>query len=205
MLFLSPIVSLIPLAALAAVLFVVAWNMSELKHFTHLLLRAPIGDRGVLFVSFTLTVFVDITMAITVGMIVALFLFMRRLSEVSKLSFLDLTTTQESAATKVPEGVQVYEINGPFFFGTADMLRDLAGLNPKAFILRMRSVPVIDASGVFALKEFVQMCDRSKIELFLCDVQPDVQKDLRRLHVIGEGRIKATLGAALKELTDRIV
>lgn len=214
MLFLSPLVSQIPLAALAAVLMMVAWNMSELPHFIRLL-RAPTGDVAILLTAFLLTVFVDITVAITLGMILASFLFMKRMSQFSKTvpltalfqepkgEFSERNDPDAIAHKKVPPGVEVYEIQGPFFFGTADILKDLL-INlekpPKVFILRMRHVPLVDASGLHALKEFYHSCHRSKTTLLLSGVHGQTETDLRKFgltHLMGEGCIFPHIDAAL--------
>src|SRR5205085_2770337 len=145
---------------LSAILMMVAWNMSETPHFIQIL-RGPIGDRLVLVVSFLLTVFVDITVAITVGMILASFIFMKQMSQVSKvvpLSHLfEETNLEKKTPQTFPKETLVYEIQGPFFFGTANLLRDSLQASaslPKKFILRLKNVPMIDASGLHALKEF---------------------------------------------------
>ncbi len=183
---LAPIVSQIPLAALAAVLFMVAWNMSELHHFIRLL-SAPVGDRAILLTAFFLTVFVDITIAITLGMILACLLFMKRMSDISKtvsLTEVFRESNETDGIKQIPDGVEVYEIQGPFFFGAADMLKDLLpGPSPKVFILRMRHVPMIDASGAHALREFIAQCKRKNIALLLSGVQEQAERDLKKLGV----------------------
>jgi SulP family sulfate permease len=209
--FLAPVVSQIPLASLAAVLMVVAWNMSEAPHFLRLM-KAPAGDVAILVAAFFLTVLVDITVAISVGMILASFLFMKRMSDFSKtvpLSSLFRETGSEFpersdadaiSSKTVPEGVEVFEIQGPFFFGAADMLKDLANLKPKVFILRMRHVPMIDASGMHALKEFHKRCEKENISLLLSGVQPPMRDALRRYGLakqIGEEQIFPHIDAAL--------
>ncbi len=210
-LFLSPLVSQIPLAGLAAVLMMISWNMSEIGHFVRLF-KAPAGDVAVLLTAFLLTVFVDITVAISLGMILACFLFMKRMSQFSKT--VSLTTLFQEPTSerndpdaiiykKVPPGVEVYEIQGPFFFGAADILKDL--LNnlekpPKVFILRMRHVPLIDASGMHALREFYQKCRRSDTTLLLSGIHGQTEKDLQKLgltHLIGDEFIFPHIDAAL--------
>lgn len=202
----APLVSQIPLAALAAVLFMVAWNMSEMSHFINLL-KAPIGDRAILLTAFLLTVFVDITVAITLGMIIACLLFMQRMSALSKTVALT-KVFQEYSEEKdpdaigrktIPSGVEVYEIQGPFFFGAADMLRDIIAA-PKVFILRMRHVPMIDASGMHALKEFYHQCKRSNTELLLSGVHGQLEKDLQSFgftEILGADKIFPHIDAAL--------
>ena len=170
-LFLAPLVSLIPLAGLAAILMMVAWNMSEAGHFIRLF-RAPAGDMAILLTAFLLTVFVDITAAVLFGMILASFLFMKRMGELCKT----VSITNKS----VPPNVEVYEIQGPFFFGAADMLQNLLAAPPKVFILRMRHVPFIDASGMNALREFYHRCKETKTTLLLTGIQPHAKKDMDR-------------------------
>ncbi len=183
MLLLAPLASAIPLATLAAVPLMVAWNMSEIDHFRYLL-RAPKSDIAVLLTTFGLTVFTDLTIAVGVGMVLASMLFMKRMAEVSNISA--ITDELENGADvleagdpnpisrrDVPPGVEVYEINGPLFFGVADRLQDtLRGLEkpPKVFILRMRRVPAIDASGLHALEEFYKKCRHQETVLILSGV-----------------------------------
>jgi SulP family sulfate permease len=213
-LFLAPVVSQIPLAALAAVLMMVAWNMSEIGHFVRLL-KAPAGDIAILLTAFLLTIFVDITIAISFGMILASFFFMKRMSQLSKTvpltalfqepksEFPEKGDPDAIANKKVPPGVEVYEIQGPFFFGAADILKDLlTNLErpPKVFILRMRHVPLIDASGMHALKEFYHKCHRSKTILLLSGVHGQTEKDLHKFgvtHLIGEACIFLHIDSAL--------
>jgi len=183
MLLLAPLASAIPLATLAAVLLMVAWNMSEIDHFRYVL-RAPKSDMAVLLTTFGLTVFTDLTIAVGVGMVLASMLFMKRMAEVSNISAITdelengadvLEAGDPNAISRrdVPPGVEVYEVNGPLFFGVADRLQDtLRGLEkpPKVFILRMRRVPAIDASGLHALEEFYKKCRHQGTTLVLSGV-----------------------------------
>ncbi len=181
---LAPLAALIPLATLAAVLMMVAWNMSEIDHF-RFLLRAPKHDIAVLLTTFGLTVFTDLTIAVGVGMVLASMLFMKRMAEVSNISAItaemenggdDLGEMKDPNAISrrhLPPAVEVYEINGPFFFGVADRLQDtLRGLEPtpRVFILRMRRVPAIDATGLHALREFHYKCRAKGTSLLLAGV-----------------------------------
>src|SRR2546426_11149859 len=155
---------LIPLATLAAILVVVAFHMSEWRTFLSEF-RAPKSDVAVLLTTFLLTVLVDLTVAIEVGMVLAAFLFMRRMAEVTNISVLthefadpvdDFEHDPNAVRNRViPEGVQVYEITGPFFFGAAEMFKDRVGRiagKPKVLIVRMRHVPAIDSTGLHALR-----------------------------------------------------
>jgi len=181
---LAPLASAIPLAALAAILMIVAWNMSEIGHFRYIL-RAPKSDALVLLTTFGLTVFTDLTIAVGVGMVLASMLFMKRMADVSNVSAIsselaegddDIGEMKDSIAVErrdLPDGVEVFEINGPFFFGVADRLKDtLQGLErpPKVFILRMRRVPAIDATGLHALEEFYLKCHRQGTTMLLSGV-----------------------------------
>jgi SulP family sulfate permease len=184
----APLAGAIPLATLAAVLVVVAWNMSEVQHFRSIL-RAPVADSAVLLTTFGLTVFVDLTVAVGVGMVLASFLFMKRMAEVSNISAItdelrngddetgdelgDLKDPNAVDRRHVPAGVEVFEINGPFFFGVADKLHDvLLRLEkpPKVSILRMRKVSAIDATGLHALAAFHAKCQRQGTILLLSGV-----------------------------------
>lgn len=211
---LAPYASKIPLAALAAVLVLVAWNMSEIDHFRHLF-RAPASDIMVLLITFGLTVLTDLTLAVGVGMVLASMLFMRRMSEVTNVGtiaaefreegdeFGDLRDPDSINKRDVPHGVEVYEINGPFFFGVADRLKDtLKHLErpPAVFILRLRRVPVIDASGLHALEEFFYKCKRQHTTLVLSGIQTSSARALIRygLHEkIGKKNIRPNIDEAL--------
>ncbi len=209
----APIVSQISLAALSAVLIMVAWNMSEIEYFLHLF-KAPRGDVAVLLTTFLLTVLVDLTVAVEVGMILAVFLFMKRmgdLSEVVSLTTLEKEYSKESERYEMemiekkhlPSGIEIYEITGPFFFGVADSLKTvLSNLEspPKIFILRMRKVPVIDASGMYALRDFYHKCARDNAELLLTGVSDRLFKKLKKFGVIdliGKDRIFPDIDSAL--------
>lgn len=210
----APIVSQIPLAALSAVLIMVAWNMSEIEHFRHLF-KAPLGDIAVLLTTFLLTVLVDLTVAVEVGMILAAFLFMKRMADISKVTSIAALEKEASDTIEkydpdaiekkhIPKGVEVYEIIGPFFFGVADSLKQvLSNLEfpPKVFILRMRKVPVIDASGMHALREFYYRCHRDSTVLLLSGVSDTLAKSLKTFGVIdliGKDHIFSHIDLALK-------
>ncbi len=203
----APLVGKIPLAALAAVLITVAWNMSEIKYFRSLL-RAPLGDVLVLLTTFLLTLFVDLSTAVAFGMILSAFLFMKRVSEMSKVvtvaPFLEnLPDTEGLALKSLPEGTEVYEIQGPFLFGTAEHLKDIMHQmekQPSVLILRMRKVPVLDATGAFVLKDLSALCSHKKTLFLLAEVQPQPKKSLQRLkldRLIGPHNICTTFEEAL--------
>jgi SulP family sulfate permease len=214
--FLAPLVGKIPLAALSAVLVMVSWDMSELRHFSRYLFKAPYGDRIVLIAAFLLTIFVDITVAICVGMILASFFFMQRMSQMSKavplpqifqeakVEFPERKDPDDISKKRVPSGVEVYEIQGPFFFGAANILREVlnnVATTPKVFILRMRLVPMIDASGMYGLEEFYAQCRKKGVTLLLSGVQGRTKDDLEKfglVKAIKEENIFMHIDAALQ-------
>ncbi len=190
---LSALIIKIPMAALAAVLVVVAWNMSELKHFFHIL-KGPKSDAVVLVITFLLTVLVDLTVAVQVGVILASMLFIKRVTDVidiedNKLKFNqfyaqrdDIVDDPDAISKKIiPDGVEVYEINGPFFFGVADRLQNVLDNieeKPIVFILRMRKVPMIDATAMHALNEFYKNCEQNGTTLVLSGVSDGLKESL---------------------------
>jgi SulP family sulfate permease len=203
---------LVPLAALAGILVVVAYHMSEWRTF-QTELRAPKSDVAVLLATFLLTVLVDLTTAIEVGMVLAAFLFMRRMAEVTNISVLthefqdpadDFESDPNAVRRRVvPPGVEVYEISGPFFFGAAETFRDrlgrLAG-RPRVLILRMRHVPAIDSTGMHALRELVRRSRHEGTLVVLSDVhsQPVVAMERAGLYdELGEDNILGNIDDAL--------
>jgi len=203
---------LIPLATLAAILIVVAFHMSEWRTFVSEF-RAPKSDVAVLLATFLLTVLVDLTVAIEVGMVLAAFLFMRRMAEVTNIKVLthefeDPTDDFEKDPNAVqrrvvPDGVQVYEITGPFFFGAAEMFKDrvtrIAG-KPKVLILRLRHVPVIDSTGLHALRDVVQRSRKEGTLVILSDVHAQPVVALERSGTydeLGEENVHGNIDDAL--------
>ncbi len=171
---------LIPMPALAAILIVVAWNMSEVKVFRQLL-KSPRSDIIVLLTTFGLTVVFDLTLAIEIGMLLAVILFMQRMAQLSNVGVItnELTDRDEEddpntiVTRKVPAGVEVFEINGPFFFGAASKFREAMHIvekAPKIRIIRMRSVLSIDATGLNMMKELLKDCSKTDTTLILSGV-----------------------------------
>jgi len=184
MLLLAPLMRYVPLAALAAVLLIVAWNMSEIERFRHLM-HSPWGDRIVLLVTFALTVAFDLTVAIQVGVVLAAFLFMHRMSEVVAVEsdtalfdgdVDDLTRTPApDQRDQLPQGVAAFRVSGPLFFAVANRLDDVLNQFPRApkvFILRLRQVPLMDASGATALEQFLGRCGRQGTRVVLSGTPP---------------------------------
>ncbi|MBV1691991.1 sulfate permease [Novosphingobium sp. G106] len=195
-LFATDLMAYVPMAALAAILFMVAWGMSEYERFLALL-RMPNSDRSVLLLTFGLTVLVDLTVAIGVGVTLASLLFMARMAEAVEVDTsngkdIDLDSEDVHQRDTLPAGVEVFRINGPFFFGVAgellDTLRRL-GESPRAIILRMRLVPLLDASGVRTLEEFIEQARVAGARVILSGVQPQPRSMLERVH-LGQGSEK---------------
>jgi sulfate permease, SulP family len=177
----------------------VAWNMLEIESFRHLL-QGPVGDRAVLLITFALTVAFDLTVAIEVGLVLAAFLFMHRMSEVVALradapmsddEVDDLVTPASvSQRAQLPADVEVYQVSGPLFFAVANRLDDVVNQFPKpprVFILRMRGVPLIDASGVMALRQLVRRCTQHGTRVILSGLQPQPLSILTQMEMRPDG------------------
>ena len=201
--------ALIPMATLAGILVVVAYNMSEWENFLSVL-RGPRGDVVVLLTTFFLTVLVDLTLAIEIGMVLAVFLFMRKMIQFSDVSVLrgQLEDTGNGAAERIvlPADVEIFEITGPLFFGAVYKFKDAMKFiekPPKVFIIRMRHVPIIDATGIKAIQEVYKECKRHGTRLILSEVRsPQVMKELKDaqlLFAIGKDNVTDDLGALLKK------
>lgn len=208
----APLASLIPLSCLAGVLVLVAWNMSERRQFMHLF-KAPKSDQAVLITTFLLTVLVDLTVAVQVGMVLSALLFMKRMSEVTNVSNITRDWSNEDEGldgidrvdpSKIPAGAEVFEINGPLFFGVVDRVsRILGGLSkkPDVFILRVRHVLAVDASGLHALSQLLEKCRHQQITLVLSGLhaQPLVAIHKDGLdELIGEENLCGTFDEALE-------
>jgi SulP family sulfate permease len=209
----------IPMATLAAILVVVAYHMSEWRAFKAEL-TAPKSDVIVLLATFLLTVLVDLTVAIEVGMVLAAFLFMRRMADVTEVKPMDIARDDEEDAYSsdpnavsrrvVPKGVEVYEINGPFFFGAAEMFKDTLGRvarKPKVLIIRMRFVPAIDSTGMHALKDLVHRSRRDGTLVLIAGLQDQPRMALERSAVfdeIGEEHLFKSLDDALEAAREHL-
>ena len=211
-LFLMPLARYIPMACLAGVLVVVSYNMCGIPSFLGIL-RNPKSDVTVLLVTFFLTIIFDLTIAIEVGIVIACLLFMRRMAETSDVKLVsdidveaesDLQSNQDEHLV-VPEGIQVYEINGPYFFGAGNKaeelmssLRDL----PKVRIIRMRRVPFIDSTGIHNLTNICIMSKKQNVDVVLSGVNPKVHAVLEKAHfydIIGEDHICSHIDLALEK------
>ena len=189
----------IPLATVAAVLVVVAYHMSEWRAFAHLF-KTPRSDVAVLLTTFLLTVLIDLTVAVQVGVVLAAFLFIKRMADVTNVGAVtrELTDAPDGtmkddadgvARRRIPEGVEVYEINGPFFFGAADKIKDVLNFvakKPKVFILRMRNVPAMDASGIRVLDDLFKSFSHHGVRFLIAGIQPQPREALERAGKLDE-------------------
>jgi len=207
-LFLAPLAADVPVCALAAILFVVAWNMSEARHFVHMLRRAPRADVAILLVTFGLTVFVDLVVAVNIGVILAMLQFMRRMSESVEVQAQNGGDLAHELAAQgleaLPKGVLVYAIEGPFFFGAVENFEQAlvqTHLDPQRLIIRLKRVPFMDITGLQALEEAIQNLQQRGVDVVLCEANPRVRAKLERagiLTLLGSGRYHETFAEALK-------
>ena len=193
------LVAFVPMSALAAILLIVAWGMSEVERFRSLM-RMEMGERVLLLLTFALTVLVDLTVAIGVGVTLASMLFMARMSESTGVVPGDDNEDPEQRAA-LPADVEVFRIDGPMFFGVAGEMLDALGRigsSPRAVILRLDRVPYIDSSGVNVLETFVRQAKARNARVILCDMPRKVWETLARSHprFAGAERVK-TLQAAI--------
>lgn len=199
---LAPLASGIPLAALSAILFFVAWNMCDVRHFSRLLRTAPRSDKLLLLITFSLTVFVDLVVAVNVGVVTAALLFMRRMAEsVSVQEQVFGTTSPRDDATEtaerlaLPHNVLVYRIEGPFFFGAAEKLEstlERVQHDIRTVVLRLELVPFMDATGMQTLAEIVERYRRRHVRVMLCGMRPELFAALRSVgtvELVGEANV----------------
>lgn len=202
MLFLAPIAGQIPLAALAGVLIFVAWNMSELPHFIEIL-RGQKGDALILLMTFLLTVLIDLAVAVQVGVILAAIVFLKRMTDKTTVEICQHLVNENNHETAeindveilfrkdVPADVTIFEIRGPFFYSVADLL-DEALLRikptPRVFILRLNKMPLIDATGLRALRQFGLKCQKKGITFLISDVHE------KHLDLFKKAGIERTVG-----------
>lgn len=209
-----PLAKMVPLAALAAILIVVAYNMSEWREFIALL-KSPKSDVTVLVITFVVTVLIDLVKAIEIGLVLAALLFMKRMADVTEVNELTRDAAEDddsftpsfdsSIFSRLPEGIQVYEINGPLFFGAADkfleVITEVDG-KTKVMILRLRNVPAMDATATHALQRFIKACQKHKIKIMISGLkeQPrDVLSKAGLVEAIGENNFYEHFEAALED------
>lgn len=218
LLFLMPLAKYIPMACLAGVLVIVSYNMSGWRVFKGLL-KNPKADVVVLLITFFLTVIFDLTVAIEVGLVIACVLFMKRVMETTQISVItdeidpnkesDLEVHEEHLI--IPNGVEVYEINGPYFFGIATKFEEIMaslGDRPKIRIIRMRKVPFIDSTGIHNLTTLCEMSQKENIHIILSGVNPQVHNVLEKsgfYELLGKENICSNINEALEVARHEIV
>jgi len=177
------LIAFVPMAALAAILLVVAWGMSEFDRFSSLL-PVDTGERTLLFLTFGLTVLVDLTVAIGVGVTLASLLFMARMSETAGLMSEEQSVDDPAQRAMLPPGVEVFRFAGPMFFGVAGEMLDVlhrSGRNPRVIVLRMERVPYIDSSGATAIESLVRQARSKGTRVLLCDLHTQPAQFLERI------------------------
>ena len=208
---LMPLAAYIPMSCLAGVLVIVSYNMSGWSTFLQLM-KNPKSDIAVLFITFLLTVIFDLTIAIEVGLLIACLLFMRRMAETTQIKVIadEIDPNEETDAVVheehlvIPDGVEVYEINGPYFFGIANKFEELmAAMNdhPKVRIIRMRRVPFIDSTGIHNLQNLCEISHREGTHIVLSGVTPNVYAVLEHngfCRLLGKDHICPNINVALE-------
>jgi len=209
LLFLAPLAANIPLAALAAILFVVAWNMSDVRHVIKLLRGAPRSDVVILLVTFLLTVFVDLVVAVNIGVVLAMLHFLRRMAGSVAVRQQDNAQLQRELALEgraLPPGVMVYSVEGPFFFAAVEAFEHAlsdAHKNRRAIIIRLRYVPFVDATGLQTLEDVVEQLRAQGLIVIFTEINETVRRKMRRMGLLGrlgEGNAVRSLGEAAARL-----
>ena len=215
-LFFMPLAKYIPMACLAGVLVIVSYGMSGWRSFLALM-KNPKSDVTVLLITFFLTIIFDLTVAIEVGLIIACLLFMKRVSEITDVKAVTDEINEESDMIKdnaehltIPEGVEVYEINGPYFFGAGNKFEEVMaafGDRPKVRIIRMRKVPFVDSTGIHNLTNLCEMSHNEGIEVVLSGVCEKVHKQLEKARfydILGNKNICSHINLALERANEII-
>lgn len=207
---LMPYAGLIPMPTIAAILFMVAYNMSEWRKFVHLCKTAPKSDILVLVLTFVLTVMFDLVVAIEVGMVLTAILFMKRMSEVTEVEgwkYVDDENDPDSISLRqVPKHTVVYEISGPLFFGAADKILNISlKEKDKVLILRMRSVNALDATAMHTLEQLYEKCKKNHMTLILSHVNEQPMRTIKKAgfdKIVGEDNFCPHIDDALKRAED---
>jgi len=199
----APFAERIPLCSLAAILFVVAWNMSEWRHCLRMVRRAPRADVAILMVTFVLTVFTDLVIAVNIGVLLATLHFLRRMSDSVAVTAHDDAKLQSETGILLPRDVVVFGIDGPFFFGATETLeRTLAATHadPRWLILRLGRVPFVDITGLHALEEALAGLKRRRVGVLICEANSRVlrtMKDAGLVESLGVGGYHVDFASAL--------
>jgi SulP family sulfate permease len=203
----APLAVHIPLAALAAILFVVAWNLSDVPHCLNMIKRAPLADVVILLVTFALTVLVDLVVAVNIGVILATLHFLRRMAasvEVSAMNEVDLhTELTKLGMTSLPADVLVFSMDGPFFFAAAATFKRALAFThtvPKIVIIRLDRVPFIDMTGIHTLESVIRDLQRRQVRVMLAGANPRLSVKLRKagiLDLVGQDGVFADFSGAI--------
>ncbi|MBR4287690.1 MAG: STAS domain-containing protein [Clostridia bacterium] len=201
---LMPLAGYIPMPTIAAILFVVAYNMSEWREFVSIIKKSPKSDTLILLVTFVLTIAFDLVVAIIVGIILATVMFMKRMSDVTDAhgwkEFDENNDDESIRLKKVPENTMVFEITGPIFFGASTKITDvIKRANKQVIILRMRSVPAIDATGLHSLETIVKLCEKQDKTLIFSHVNDQPMKTLEKAGLLDKIMLADNIDAALEK------
>ena len=212
-LLLAPLAAYIPLCTLAAILFVVAYNMSDIHHFIYILKNAPRYDVIVLLVTFFLTIFTDLVVAVNVGVILAMLFFIRRMSQFVTIEEQTVEKLKPELVihglSELPKDTIVYTIQGPFFFGAAEKIEHAFAVthtDPKVIIFRLKDVPFMDMTGLETFHELIEQYHKRGVKIYLCEANARVLHKLTNigiLHLIEEKKIFNTLAEILKNCHDQ--
>lgn len=211
LLFLAPLASDIPLSALAAILFVVAYNMSDIKHFFYIVKRAPHYDVIILLVTFFLTVLTNLVIAVNVGVVLAMLFFVRRMVQSTGIEFEGMEKGVQHTETPIalPENTMLYRIQGPFFFGVAQKMENallVTHSEPKIIILDFKNVPFMDMTGLGTLEEILEKYQKRNITVYFIAANTTVTQKFKKvgmLEKIGERHVFAALGDVLSAIKGR--
>jgi SulP family sulfate permease len=207
---LMPYAALIPMPTIAAILFMVAYNMCQYKTFIHLLKTAPKSDIIVLVTTFVLTVVFDLVVAIEVGMVLACLLFMKRMSEESRVrgwKYYDPEDDPDGPGLKnIPKHVRVYEISGPMFFGDAEQIAEISFKDfTRALVIRMRGVPAIDATAMHSLEQLYERCKKNDVQLVFSHVNEQPMNTMEKdgfVDLVGRENFQPHIDDALKRAAE---
>lgn len=194
----APLAAHIPLCTLSAILFIVAYNMSEMHRFSHMVRTAPKADVVVLIITFLLTILTDLVLAVNIGVMLAALLFMKRMSEavsIKQQSIEELIQETGNKSLILPNNVAIFTMEGPFFFGVTERLMtalETAHTHADILVLRMGNVPIIDATGLQTFWDLMKKCELNHTRLILCQVRPNILEKMQRAGIaqkLGEENI----------------
>ncbi len=200
---LMPFAGYIPMPTIAAILFIVAYNMSEWREFVSIIKKSPKSDTLILLVTFVLTVVFDLVVAIVVGVILATVMFMKRMSDVTDAygwkEFDESTDSASIRLKKVPENTMVFEITGPIFFGASTKIADvIKHADKQVLILRMRSVPAIDATGLNSLEKIIKLCKKKNKTLILSHINEQPMKTIQKAGLVNKILVADNIDVAIE-------